>query len=290
MAMLEVTNLCKRYEGFSLGPVNLRLEPGTAHGLIGPNGAGKTTIFRCIMGTVRRDQGLLRVAGHLADSASGGWKTSIGYVGDYTPLFDHLSGTRNLQLHSDYYDDWSHETAQTLASRLELDLGRAVKRYSTGQRTKLALVLALAHHPQMLLLDEPATGLDPVVRTVFLDVLYECMQDERFTLLYATHHISEIEPLADQLIFLDSGQVLRHEVKADLVQSWRRITFRVADDPGTAPGQVSAVRQGRDHEVISSDYQDTVRFLEQAGVESVLTTQMSTEEICVHILKNHLEG
>ena len=162
------------------------------------------------MGTVRRDQGTVRVAGNLADTTSGGWKTSIGYVGDYTPLFDHLSGARNLALHAEYYDRWSDETARSLSSRL--------------------------------LLDELATGLDPVVRTVFQDVLYESMQDERFTLLYATHHVSEIEPLADQLI-LDSGKVLRHEAKAELVDHWRRVTFRLAGEPGTIPwsaGETSA--------------------------------------------------
>src|SRR5262245_55111998 len=134
--MLEITNLRKKYDNFALGPIGLTLEPGTVHGLIGPNGAGKTTLYRLIMGTVRRDQGLVKVGGRTADATSGDWKRKIGYVGDYTPLFEHWSGARNLAAFAAFYDAWSEETVQSLASRLELDLNEKVSAYSTGQRTK----------------------------------------------------------------------------------------------------------------------------------------------------------
>ena len=116
------------------------------------------------------------------------------------------TGARNLQAFSAYYPTWSAKTGQSLASRFDLDLSQVVKKYSTGQRTKLALILALAHNPELLLLDEPANGLDPVARDVFMEVLFEQMQNEELTLLYATHHVSDIEQLADQLIFLDAGR------------------------------------------------------------------------------------
>src|SRR5262245_36674399 len=260
--MLEITNLRKRYDRFALGPIDLTLEPGTVHGLIGPNGAGKTTLFRSIMGTVRRDQGLVKVGGRTADASSGEWKQTIGYVGDYTPLFEHWSGARNLKAIGAFYDTWSEETAESLASRLELDLSQKAGAYSTGQRTKLAIILALAHHPSLLLLDEPANGLDPVTRDTFMEVLYEQMRNEELTVLYATHHVSEIEHMVDQLIFISGGRVLAHEPVDALVENWRTITFRTNRPIGDVPYQVSRVREGDDHQVTTSGFQSAVWFLE----------------------------
>jgi ABC-2 type transport system ATP-binding protein len=284
--MLEITNLCKRYDGFALGPIDLTLEPGTVHGLIGPNGAGKTTLYRSVMGTVRRDQGLVKVGGRRADASSGEWKQKIGYVGDYTPLFEHWSGARNLTAFAAFYDGWSEETAESLASRLELDLSKKVEAYSTGQRTKLAIILALAHHPSLLLLDEPANGLDPVTRDTFMEVLYEQMRNEDLTVLYATHHVAEIEHMVDQLIFISNGRILAHEPVDTLVENWRKITFRTSQPVGDVPYQVSRVREGDDHQVTTSSFQSALWFLESQGVECIETSKLTTEQICVHVLRN----
>ena len=284
--MLEITNLCKSYKKFSLGPIDLKLEAGTTHGLVGANGAGKTTMFRCLMGTVRRGHGFLKVNGNIADDKSGSWKQSIGYVGDFTPFFEHWSGSRNLQALSAYYENWSDETVQSLASRFDLNLSQIVKHYSTGERSKLATIVAIAHQPALLLLDEPATGMDPVARSVFIDVLYEQMQNENLTLLYATHHVSEIENLADALIFIRAGRIIHHECQDNFVQEWRKITFRSAERIGEIPNQIFKVSHGQEYEVISDNYQNTLWFLEKSSAESIQVNRLATEEICVHILKN----
>jgi ABC-2 type transport system ATP-binding protein len=284
--MLEITNLCKRYDGFALGPIDLTLESGTVYGLIGPNGAGKTTLYRLVMGTVRRDQGLVRVGGLAADALSGGWKRKVGYVGDYTPLFEHWSGARNLKAVAPFYESWSEETAESLVSQFELDLSQKVGAYSTGQRTKLAIILALAHHPSLLLLDEPANGLDPVTRDTFMEVLYEHMRNEELTVLYATHHVSEIERMVDQLIFISDGRVLAHEPVETLVENWRKLTFRTSQPVGDVPYQVSRVREGDDYEVTTSSFQSALWFLQSQGVERIETSKLTTEQICVHVLRN----
>jgi ABC-2 type transport system ATP-binding protein len=285
MKMLEVSQLRKKYPKFALGPIDLELEAGSMNGLIGPNASGKSTLYRCIMGTVRRDYGRIRVAGVDADQRSGQWRNTIGYVGDYTPLFDHLTGATNLELFSGFYENWSSELAESLAAKLDLDLTIKARGYSTGQRAKLAVILALAHQPKLLLLDEPATGLDPVARTTFLDTLYELMQQESFTLLYATHHVAEIERLADHLIFLDKGKVLRHAEKEDLVENWRRLTFRAANGPRAIPGQITLRQDGQDYEVVSSSANDAIDYLRQTEASEIQVSRLPLEEICVDILK-----
>lgn len=286
MTMLETTNLCKAYKDFSLGPIDLNLEAGSAHGLVGANGAGKSTLFRCIMGVVRPDQGIIKINGHLADTSSGNWKQSIGYVGDYAPFYEQLSGARNLQLLAAYYENWSNELVQSLASRFDLNLSKTVKSYSTGQRTMLAVITALAHRPSLLLLDEPSIGLDPVARDILMELLFESMQEENLTLLYSTHHVSEIEQLADRLIIIDHGRIARQEDKEHLAENWRKITFRYQSELGEIPNQVSAKRQGVDYEIISSNCQSTTWFLEKLGADSIQVNRLSTEQICVQILKN----
>lgn len=157
MKMLEVSQLRKKCPTFALGPIDLELEAGSMNGLIGPNAGGKSTLYRCIIGTVRRDAGRIRVGGAGANERSGKWRNDVGYVGDFTPLFDHLTGAANLSLFSRFYDNWSDQLAESLVARLSLDLSIKARNCSTGQRARLAVVIALAHRPRLLFLDDPAT-------------------------------------------------------------------------------------------------------------------------------------
>jgi ABC-2 type transport system ATP-binding protein len=297
MPTLEIINLCKRYRGFGLGPIDFKLEPGTVHGLIGANGAGKTTLYRCLMGTVKKDQGIIKLNGQTVDDKTAQWKQAIGYVGDYTPLFENWSGARNLREFARFYDNYDEELVQVLASKFDLNLDQVAHTYSTGQRTKLAIIHALAHGANFLLLDEPTSGLDPVSRDTFAEILHEQMGRQELTILYATHYVTEIEQVADQLLIIDKGRLLGHKVKEDLAQHWRKITFRTDRDLGELPNQVavkvfSSEAPGdaqrnftKDYEVISSNEKSTRLFLEHAGAQGIQSSRLSIEQICVQILK-----
>lgn len=305
MSTLETINLCKRFRDFSIGPIDLVLEPGSVHGLIGANGAGKTTFFRCLMGTVRRDQGIIKLNGETISDSSAKWKEAIGYVGDYFPLFENWSGARNLHTFSQFYSHYDHELVQRLASRFDVNLDQRARNYSTGQRTKLALIHALAHGANFLLLDEPTSGLDPIARDTLMEILYEQLRRDDMTILYATHYVAEIEQVADQLIIIHNGKILDKKVKEDLAQHWRKITFRFDQELGELPNQVSikvygdapygevALSDGRpnlvkEYEVISSNHQSTVMFLENVGAQSIQSNRLSMEQICVQLLKSQL--
>jgi ABC-2 type transport system ATP-binding protein len=297
MPSLEVNNLCKRYGDFVLGPIDFALEPGMVHGLIGANGAGKSTLFRCLMGIVRPDQGHIALNGQLADPNATHWKQAIGYVGDYTPLFESWSGARNLRTLARFYENYDEKQVSQLAAKFDLNLDQLASTYSTGQRNKLAIIHALAHGAQFLLLDEPTSGLDPLARDTFMEILCEQMGRQELTILYATHYVTEIEPLADQLLFICDGQLLAREMKDELVQHWRKLTFRSAGELGALPDQVTLTmassesgdtlsrKSTMDYEVISSNGESTRLFLEHAGVQRIETSRLSLEQICVQILK-----
>jgi ABC-2 type transport system ATP-binding protein len=297
MPSLEVSNLRKSYRDFTLGPIDFRLEPGMVHGLIGASGAGKSTLFRCLTGMIRKDQGRIQFNNQTVDPDFPYWKQAIGYVADYTPLFENWSGARNLQTFARFYKNYDHKMAHTLAAKFDLNLDQLAGNYSTGQRNKLAIIHALAHDAQFLLLDEPTSGLDPLARDTFMEIMFEQMGRDR-TILYATHYVAEVESMADQLLFISKGKLLGHEMKEDLAQHWRKLTFRsnrefralpdqvalkvVSDDGGGA----SAHNAGMDYEVISSNEESTRNFLQQAGVQSLQSSRLSLDQICVQILKN----
>ncbi|MEQ8312812.1 MAG: ABC transporter ATP-binding protein [Gammaproteobacteria bacterium] len=283
--MLEINELNKNYGDFSLGPLSLSVEAGCALGLVGANGAGKTTLFRSLMGTVRSDSGGCQLNGRETSYREASWKDQIGYVGDYTPFFDNWSGAKNLQTLAKFYSSWSESLAVELANRLRLNLSQKVKQYSTGNRTKLAIVAALCHQPALLVMDEPSNGLDPVARDTFMEILHEQLESGETTLLYATHHISEIEHLADRLVFLSEGQILRDELKEDLSQSWRRITFRSESMPTAIPHVVSQRGEHPYQELISDNGDATVAALKQQHVENIETSRLSIEKIAIEILK-----
>jgi ABC-2 type transport system ATP-binding protein len=164
-------------------------------------------------------------------------------------------------------------------------LDTPVAKLSRGNQTKLALVSALAHGPRLLLLDEPTAGLDPVVRAEVLDVLWEITEDGEHAVLYSTHVLSDINRLADELVFLRDGNIVMRTGREELGESWRRISFRLPDEEIELPGVVEHRRVRSEHQVITSDAEATIRRLEEIGADAVEVSRMTVDEIAVQILK-----
>lgn len=281
----EYKDVVKTFPGFKLGPLNLELEPGTVLGLIGPNGAGKTTSIQCLVGLLRPDSGEMRVFGRPNDLNKPTWKQDIGYVGDIHVFYERWTGRQNLRFFSQFYPHWSADKTAELAKRFQLPLEKRAKDLSTGNRVKLSLVAALAHSPRLLLLDEPTSGIDPVVRAEVLDVLFEILETGDCAIFYTTHILPEISRIVDELAFIDSGRIWLRTPKEDLISRWRKITFRLALKNIAVESVVNHRQEGIDHKVISSDFESTVLHLRELGAENIQHTRMSIEEIAVQILK-----
>jgi len=275
----------KTFRNFQLGPLSLDLEPGTVLGYVGPNGSGKTTTMRCLAGLLKTDSGTMEVFGRGHDPDNPDWKKDIGYVGDNHAFYERWTGARNLEFQSQFYQEWRSDRVVHLARRFEVPLDRKVKHLSTGNRIKLAIISALAHSPRLLLLDEPTAGLDPVVRTEVLDVLFELLEDGKRSIFYSTHILSDISRLADELAFIRDGKLVFRSAKDDLIENWRKISFRHNDDLNYLYGTVGHVREGQTHQVITADREKTLAQLRGTGAQNIEENRMSMDEIAVQILK-----
>ncbi len=283
---VRVTGLVKSFPKFELGPLDLTLEPGSVLALVGPNGAGKTTTLSCMAGLVVPDAGGIEIFGSPVGPARPGYRSDLGYVGEESGFFQRWTVDRNLDCLADLRPGWSRDRADELMRRLGLSRDKRVKELSMGNRAKLALVAALAHGPRLLLLDEPTAGLDPVVRSEVLDVLWEVIEDGEHSILYSTHVLSDISRLADEVAFLRDGRLLQRSEREDLAENWRRVSFRLpAEAPFRLTGVVEHRRVRNEHQVITRRAVTTLEQLGELGAEGVETARMTIEEVAVQILK-----
>jgi ABC-2 type transport system ATP-binding protein len=281
----QYRDVVKTFPDFKLGPIDLELDQGTVLGLVGSNGAGKTTMMQCLVGLLRADSGEMRVFGQPNNLNRPEWKLDIGYVGDVQVFWEGWTAARNLRFMSQFYPDWSDRKAAELAERFRLPLNKRAKDLSTGNRVKLSLIMALAHSPRLLLLDEPTAGMDPVIRAEVLDVLFEILETGERAILYATHILPDISRLVDELAFIDNGQIWLRTPKEELSDRWRKVTFRLANDNVELDGAISHRREGADHQIISYNFPATLKQLKELGAENVQEIHLGIEEIAVQILK-----
>jgi len=285
---LSLRGLVKRFRDFTLGPIDLDLKPGVVLGLVGPNGAGKTTTLNTTVGLLKHDAGSVEIFGKKTNPYDPSWKFDIAYVGDEHYFYEYWSGMQNLKALAPFYPTWSWDRANELAKRFELDLKKRARRLSKGNRAKLALVGALAHYPKLLLLDEPSSGLDPIVRSEFLDVLWEVNEKGDTAVLYSTHILSDIHRIADELVFLREGKIILRKAKDDLIDTWRQISFSTEAAITAINGVVSLKREGNNYFAFSSDFQATVEHLNELKVGNIQVSAMSIDDIAVQILRGNV--
>lgn len=279
-------DMVKEFPGFKLGPLNFELEPGMVLGYVGPNGSGKTTTMHCLVGLLRPDSGEMKIFGTKNDPNDPSWKFDIGYVGDKHVFYENWTGEKNLKFLSQFYPNWSDNFAMDLAKRFEVPLDKRAKDLSSGNRVKLSLIGALAHSPKLLILDEPTAGLDPVVRTEVLDVLFEVVESGERAIFYSTHILSDISRIVDEIAFIKEGNISLRKPKEELIQNWRKISFKIQNEFNVDTNILILQQEGENYKIISSDASKTFEQLKEIGAKNISETGMSIEEIAVQILKD----
>ena len=217
---LTVSGLTKRYEGFTLADISFEVPQGTITGLIGENGAGKSTTLHSILGLVHRDGGEISILGAPAEGLQPEARENIGVVFDGTNFSEELTPKRLNKVLKGVYSSWDEGYFLALLNKLSLPVSKKIKSFSKGMKAKLSIAAAIAHHPKLLILDEATSGLDPVMRDDMLDMFLEFVQDEENSILLSSHITSDLEKVADHIIFLHEGRLIFSKPKDELLENY----------------------------------------------------------------------
>lgn len=228
MAVLEIENLCKRYENFALQNVTFRVAEGRIVGFIGRNGAGKTTVLKSLLHFVTPDSGEVRFFGQDFSAHEQAIKQKIGFVSGGVRFYP----KKKLRVLADvtrrFYPNWDETAFKRYLQRFSLDPEKTPDMLSEGMKVKFSLALALSHHAELLILDEPTSGLDPVSRAELLDEFLK-LQKEGVSILFSTHIISDLEKCADDIVYISNGRILAEAPMQSFLESYRAVSFASAE-------------------------------------------------------------
>ncbi len=205
---IEINNLEKSYDSFTLKIDKLEIPKGMITGFIGENGSGKTTTIKTILNIVKKYQGEIKLFNTNNLEEKEKLKEDIGVVLDESFFPEILTATDVDKIMKSTFKKWDRKLFYEYLEKFKLPSNKQLKTFSKGMHKKLEIITALCHHPKLLILDEPTTGLDPVARREVLDMFQEFMQDEKNTIFLSTHITSDLEKIADYIIFIDKGKIL----------------------------------------------------------------------------------
>lgn len=222
MNIIEFDNIHRAYEqGVDvLAGVTFSVEPGQIVGLLGKNGAGKTTLLRIAMGLIEAQQGTVRLLGMDPRRDSLAVKRRVGYVSEDQILPPFLRVFEVIDLHRSLFPTWDDVAAAGLVERFAIPLRSKIKSLSKGQARQVALLCAVSHRPELLLLDEPAGGLDPAARREFLETSIRILNETGSTILFSSHYMTDVERLANRIVMIHDGRVLIDNELDELRESY----------------------------------------------------------------------
>lgn len=240
---VEIKNLTKTFPGFTLDNVSLAVPGGAILGLIGENGAGKSTTIKCLLGMLRPNSGTITVLGGSPDDPA--VREQIGVVPDECPFHGTLTAQQVGRILSREYMQWHQELYDEYLKKFDLPRNLFLKDFSKGMKMKLSIAAALAHHPKLLVLDEPTGGLDPVVRSEILDEFLAFIRDEEHSVLLSSHITSDLERVADHIAYLHKGRVVLSGEKDVLLEQFGRLACTSAELARVEPEYLAGVRRGQ---------------------------------------------
>jgi ABC-2 type transport system ATP-binding protein len=226
-SVVEITDLTRRFgENTALSSVSLSLPRGAVYGLVGANGAGKTTLIKHMLGLLRAESGSVRVFGldPVADPVA--VLSRIGYLSEENDLPGWMRIDELIRYSRAFYPGWDDAYAKELEQSFALDPSAKIKTLSKGQKARLGLLVALAYRPELLVLDEPSSGLDPIVRRDILGAVIRTIADEGRTVLFSSHLLEEVEQVADHVTMINRGKIVL-SAPLETIREMHRVDGRV---------------------------------------------------------------
>lgn len=217
---IEIKKLKKKYTNFNLNIDNLNIPSGSIIGLIGENGAGKTTLIKLILNIINNDNGNVKIFNKYLNSSELQIKEDIGVVLDNS-FFPELITPKNINsIMKNIYKKWDCELFYKYLNDFGIRDNQILKSMSKGMRKKVEIATALSHHPKLLILDEATSGLDPIMRNEVLELFLDFIKDEDHTVILSTHITSDLEQIADYIIFINNGEIVLESQYNDIVDNY----------------------------------------------------------------------
>ena len=217
---LKLTNITKKYDDFILDNVSFNVPKGNIVGLIGENGAGKSTTLNSILDIIERDSGDVFILDSEKNKISNDIREKIGVVFDGNNFPEDLTPQKLNNVLKAIYSNWEEKKFYELLEKFSLPKNKKIKKFSKGMKMKLSISVALSHKAELLILDEATSGLDPVVRDDILDILLDFVQEENNSILMSSHITSDLEKIADYIVFIHKGKVIFEETKDNLIYNY----------------------------------------------------------------------
>ena len=288
--VIDIKNLCRSFaEKEVLRDVSLAVPEGGVFGLIGSNGAGKTTLIKHILGSHYAQSGSVSVFGFDPVLEPVQVLSKIGYMSEDRDLPSWMRVQEIIDFTKSFYTKWDSSYAADLLHLFELNPKQRIRTLSRGQTARICLLLALAHRPQLLILDEPSSGLDPIIRRDILSAIVRTTADDGRTVFFSSHLLDEVERLADRVAILHQGRILFHDTLDSLLASFRRVTLLFTESHASAPElDGSLMCRGQDREwtyVHRGDREQLVQAAEKANAQIVVEHSLNLDDVfvsCVH--------
>ncbi|HUY88673.1 MAG TPA: ABC transporter ATP-binding protein [Pirellulales bacterium] len=229
-SVIEIERVTRAFgKKMALGEISLSVPRGVVFGLVGANGAGKTTLIRHVLGLLKAQQGSVRVFGRDPVADPVGVLSRVGCLSEENDLPGWMRVGELMRYTQAFYPGWDETYAEELRRAFALDPSVRVKHLSKGQRARAGLLIALAYRPELLVLDEPSSGLDPIVRRDILGAIVRTIADEGRTVLFSSHLLDEVERVSDHVAMLDQGRLAFAGAMDDIKQTHHRLTLVFAE-------------------------------------------------------------
>ena len=227
--VLELEDVTKEYEDFKLDHISFSVPQGCICGFIGQNGAGKTTTISLILDIIKKDGGSITVFGQDMEAQGAALKEKIGVVFDEMGFHEFLTANEINSIMKNIYQNWREEVFFDYLKRFSLPRKKRCGSFSRGMRMKLQIAVALSHEAELLIMDEPTGGLDPIVRNEILQIFQEFVMEENHTILLSSHITGDLERIADMVTFIDHGKIILSGDKNELLESHGLIKCKKED-------------------------------------------------------------
>ncbi len=289
---IHYDQVVQKRSNFKVGPINLQIPKGYITAIVGPNGSGKSSLFRMTLDLLKMDSGSITVLDHKIGQGGSdvSFKQRIGFLAEEPASHeDGMDGNQKASFHQFWYENWDVNRYQELLRILQVNDHQQLGKMSKGMRRKFEFSIALAHEPELLMLDEPSSGLYPLAWKTMIDIIHRYMEREDHTILMTTHIVEEVKRLADYIVFMAQGKVIGMYEKDELFSSW--FTIFVSQERLSAaelsklPGQCGIeFTGGTTYRVTTNQAAEAEAWCADQGVAIISRQAMELDEIMSALL------